>query len=315
MSERREQQEREEREEVRAGRRKITLHRPDKVLFPDDGLTKRDLVEHYRAVSRAMLPQLRDRPLMMVRHPDGIGRQGVVQKNVPDYFPDWIQRVELPKQDGTVVHVVCADQATLLYLAGQACVTPHRWLARADAPGRPDRLVFDLDPSEGSDFEDVRWAAQRLCGLLEDELGLPVQLMTTGSSGLHVVVPLDRGEPFDDVRDFAGDAADVLAARHPGRLTTEQRKSARAGRVYLDIQRNAYAQTAVAPYAVRALPGAPVAMPLARDELDDPELTARRWTVTTAAERAGRTPWGDTPRGRSLRPARRRLTRVAAPSS
>ncbi|AXK34008.1 ATP-dependent DNA ligase [Streptomyces armeniacus] len=296
-----------ERQEIRAGRRKITLHRPDKVLFPDDGLTKRDLVEHYRAVSRAMLPQLRDRPLMMVRHPDGIKRHGVVQKNVPEHFPDWIHRVELPKQDGTVTHVVCDDQATLLYLADQACVTPHRFLSRADAPDHPDRLIFDLDPSGDADFEDVRWAAQRVCDLLEDELGLPVQLMTTGSSGLHLIVPLDRRAPFDDVREFAGDAASLLARRHPDRLTVEQRKSARGSRIYLDVQRNAYAQTAVAPYAVRALPGAPVAMPLARDELDDPGLGARRWTVSTAGDRATKSPWSGAPRPRSLRRARRRL--------
>lgn len=228
---------------------------------------------------------------------------------MPDHFPGWIRRAELPKQGGTVLHPVCDDTPTLLYLADQACVTPHRWLSRTDAPDRPDRLVFDLDPSEGSGFEDVRWAAQRLCELLEEELRLPVLLMTSGSSGLHAVVPLDRGAVFDEVRAFASDAAGgVLAARHPDRLTTEHRKADRRGRVYLDVQRNAYAQTAVAPYAVRALPGAPVAMPLAREELDEPELTARRWTLVTAAARAREDPWADAPRrGRSLGPAARRL--------
>ncbi|MGP3949748.1 non-homologous end-joining DNA ligase [Streptomyces sp. 7N604] len=292
---------------IRVGRRTLPLHRPDKVLFPDDGFTKADLAEHYRAASRRMLPHLRHRPLMMVRHPDGIGKQGLVQKNIPDYFPDWIHRAEVPKEGGTVTHVVCDDAATLVYLADQACVTPHRWLARADAPDHPDRLVFDLDPSEGTDFEDVRWAARRVCELL-DELGLPAQLMTTGSSGVHVVVPLDRKSPFDDVRDFAMRAARLLADRHPDRLTTEQRKADRKGRVYLDVQRNAYAQTAVVPYAVRALPGAPVAMPFAREELDDPELTARRWTMTTAGDRLSADPWSPAPRGRSLRTAERRLS-------
>ncbi|MGP3998597.1 non-homologous end-joining DNA ligase [Streptomyces sp. 8N706] len=296
---------------IRVGRRTIELRRPEKVLFPDDGVTKADLVEHYRSVAPRMLPHLRRRPMMMVRHPDGIGKKALVQKNIPDYFPDWIHRTEVAKEGGTVTHVVCDDTATLVYLADQACVTPHRWLSRADAPDHPDQLIFDLDiPSPAAGFEDVRWAAHRVCGLM-DELGLPVRLMTTGSSGVHIVVPLDRRAPFDDVRSFASAAADLLADRHPDRLTTEQRKTERKGRVYLDIQRNAYAQTAVAPYAVRALPGAPVATPIAREELDDPELTSRRWTLTTIGERLPADPWSGTPRrGRSLRTAERRLSEV-----
>ncbi|MEV6314059.1 non-homologous end-joining DNA ligase [Streptomyces sp. NPDC051776] len=307
---------------MRAGGRTIALHRPDKVLFPDDGFTKADLAEHYRAAARRMLPHLRDRPLMMVRHPDGIGEQTVVQKNVPAHFPGWIRRAELPRRGergpggsgtrrgSTVTHVVCNDTATLVYLADQACITPHRWLARTDRPDHPDRLVFDLDPSEGTDFEDVRWTAHRVCELL-DELGLPVLLMTTGSSGTHALVPLDRSASFDGVRAFAASAAGLLAERHPDRLTTEQRKADRKDRVYLDVQRNAYAQTAVVPYAVRALPGAPVAMPFAREELDDPELSARRWTMATAADRlTGDDPWSPAPRGRSLRVAERRLSRM-----
>jgi bifunctional non-homologous end joining protein LigD len=295
-------------ERMRAGRRNVVLHRPEKVLFPDDGVTKRDLAAYYRRVAPRMLPQLRDRPLMLVRHPDGIGRHPVVQKNVPDHFPEWVRRVELPKQGGTVLHPVCDDTATLVYLADQACVTPHRWLSRADAPDHPDRMVFDLDPSGGAGFEDVRWAAHRVCGLLEDELRLPVLLMTSGSRGLHVIVPLDRREAFDGVRSFASGAAALLARRHPERLTDRHRKAERGDRVYLDVQRNAYAQTAVAPWAVRALPGAPVAMPLARTELDDAALTAGSWTLSTAPERARKDPWAGAPRrGRSLGPARRRL--------
>ncbi|KAF4408102.1 MULTISPECIES: non-homologous end-joining DNA ligase [Streptomyces] len=298
--------------QIRVGRRTLDISRPDKVLFPDDGITKADLVEHYRAVARRMVPQLRERPLMMVRHPDGIAKKALVQKNAPDYFPDWVHRAEMAKEGGTVTHVVCDDAATLAYLAGQACVTPHRWLSRADRPDHPDRLVFDLDPAEGAGFGDVRHAARQVCGLL-DSLGLPTLLMTSGSSGLHVVVPLDRQADFDSVRSFARHVAEVLAERHPDRLTTEQRKADRKGRVYLDVQRNAYAQTAVAPYAVRALPGAPVATPIGREELDDPELTARRWTMATIGERlAAEDPWSGMPRrGRSLRSAESRLARAA----
>ncbi|MCK7624345.1 non-homologous end-joining DNA ligase [Streptomyces sp. RS10V-4] len=291
---------------IRAGRRTVELTRPDKVLFPDDGITKADLADYYRSVARRMLPRLRGRPLMLERHPDGLDGPGFMQKDVPDHFPDWIHRAELPKEGGTVTYALCDDTATLTYLAGQGCLTPHRFLSRADRPHHPDLLVFDLDPP-GPDFTAVRDAARWLHDLL-DTLGLPSTVMTTGSRGLHVLVPLDRRAGFDDVRSFAREAAETLAARHPDRLTTEQSKQARRGRLYLDIQRNAYAQTAVAPYAVRARPGAPLAAPLTWDDVDDPELTPQRWTLATAEQLRKNDPWrGSRPRGRSLRPARRRL--------
>ncbi|MFF7853085.1 non-homologous end-joining DNA ligase [Streptomyces sp. NPDC007904] len=291
---------------VRAGRRTVRIHRPDKVLFPGGGdakeYTKGDLVDYHRAVAPYMLPHLRGRPLMLDRHPDGIEGPAFMQKNTPDGYPEWITRVEVAKEGGTVRHPVCDDTATLLYLVDQASVTLHRWLSRADAIDRPDRLVFDLDPA-GDDFEAVREAA-RLLGELLGELELPSAPMTTGSRGLHVVVPLAGGQDFDEVRAFAREVADTLAAAHPDRLTTAARKKDRGDRLYLDVQRNAYAQTAVAPYTVRPLPGAPVSW----DRLDDPDLHARRWTVADAAEHARTGPWDGLPRrGRALGPARRRL--------
>ncbi|MEW1682754.1 non-homologous end-joining DNA ligase [Streptomyces sp. T12] len=295
---------------VRAGRRRVEIHRPDKVLLPGDddarAYTKGDLVDYHRAVARHMLPHLRGRPLMLDRRPDGLGGPAFMQKNTPDSYPDWIRRAEVAKEGGTVTHTVCDDTATLLYLVDQAGVTLHRWLSRADDVDRPDRLVFDLDPS-GDDFEAVREAARRL-GELLGELALPSALMTTGSRGLHVIVPLDGSEDFDAVREFAREVADTLADAHPDRLTTAARKKDRGDRLYLDVGRNAYAQTAVAPWTVRALPGAPVATPITWDQLDDPELHARRWTVENAVEQAGAGPWsGLSGRGRSLAPARRRL--------
>lgn len=291
---------------VRAGPRQVEISRPDKVLFPGDGFTKSDLVSYVRRAARVMLPHLRRRALMLERYPDGIDAQRIMQKEVSDYFPDWLHRAELPKQGGTVTHAVCDDEAALVYLANQACVGLHRWLSKADRPDNPDRLVFDLDPP-GDDFGPVKRAARQLHGLL-DELELPSTVMTTGSRGLHVLVALDRRSGFDDVRSFAHEVADSLAARHPDSLTTEARKQARRGRLYVDVQRNAYAQTAIAPYCVRALPGAPVAAPLAWSELDDPDLTARRWTLTTIDQRLSRDPWqAESPRGHALGPARRRL--------
>jgi bifunctional non-homologous end joining protein LigD len=295
---------------VRAGRRTVEVHRPDKLLFPGGGdakeYTKGDLVDYHRAVAPFMLPHLRGRPLMLQRHPDGLDGPTFMQKNTPDHYPEWITRVEVAKEGGTVRHVVCDDTATLLYLAGQAAVTLHRWLSRADSVDHPDRLVFDLDPA-GDDFDAVREAA-RLLGELLDELELPSALMTTGSRGLHVIVPLNGRHDFDEVRSFARDVADTLADAHPDRLTTVARKKDRGERLYLDIQRNAYAQTAVAPFTVRPRPGAPVATPLTWDQLDDPELNARRWTIADAVEQARSNPWsGLLNRGRALGPARRRL--------
>jgi bifunctional non-homologous end joining protein LigD len=307
---------------VRAGRRTVEIHRPDKVLFPGGGdggggrdgggnaggaeYTKSDLVDYLRSVAPFMLPHLRGRPLMLERYPDGIDGGRFMQKNTPDHYPEWIGRVEAPKEGGTVLHTLCEDTATLLYLADQACLTLHRWLSRAGALDRPDRMVFDLDPA-GDDFPAVRRAAYRLREVL-DELGLPSAPMTTGSRGLHVVVPLNGRHGFDEVRAFAGDVAGLLARDHPGDLTTAARKKDRGDRLYLDIGRNAYAQTAVAPYTVRAKPGGPVAAPIAWEQLDDPGLDARRWTVENAVEQARTGPWESLPaRGRALGPARRRL--------
>ncbi|MEU6664961.1 non-homologous end-joining DNA ligase [Streptomyces sp. NPDC046727] len=298
---------------VRAGRRTVEIQRPGKVLFPGGGgaeeYTKGDLADYYRSVASYLLPHLRGRPLMLERYPDGLNGERFMQKNTPDHYPDWITRAEVPKEGGTVTHVVCDDTATLLYLADQACLTLHRWLSRVDragGPDHPDRLVFDLDPP-GDDFSAVRTAAGRLRELL-DELGLPAAPMTTGSRGLHLVVPLDGRHDFDDVREFARDVAEFAVAQDPDRLTTAARKEDRGERLYLDVQRNAYAQTAVAPYTVRARPGAPVAVPLAWEQLDDTGLDARRWTVADAVDQARTEPWKGLPaRGHGLGPARRRL--------
>lgn len=295
---------------VRAGRRTVEVHRPEKVLFPGDGAgkeyTKADLVDYYRAVAPFMLPHLRGRPLMLERHPDGVGGPRFMQKNTPDSYPDWISRVEVTKEGGTVCHTVCDDTATLVYLADQAALTLHRWLSRVGRVDRPDRMVFDLDPF-GDDFAPVHEAAWLLAELL-DELKLPSALMTTGSRGLHVVVPVNGHDDFDEVREFAKDVADTLAAAHPEKFTTAARKKDRGDRLYLDVQRNAYAQTAVVPFTVRAKPGAPVAAPMSWTQLDDPGLDARRWTVADAVDQARTNPWaGVMTKGRALGPARRRL--------
>ena len=285
----------------------VDITHPEKVLFPGDGITKADLASYYEDVFEWMLPHIAGRPLSLQRFPDGIGKHGFFHKDVPDYFPGFVRRVELPKADGTVTHAVASDARTLVYLVGQNTITPHVLLSRADRLWQPDRLVFDLDPP-GDDFAAVRRAA-RWTGDLLREIGLAPFAQVTGSRGIHVWVPLRRRAHFDDVKAFAREAAAVLAARHPDELTVEFRKAKRGGRILVDVMRNAYAQTAVPPYAVRPRPGAPVATPLEWEELSSSKLRPDGWTVETVLGRLASKgdPWADiqsSARGLS-RPARR----------
>lgn len=276
---------------VTLGGHRVELSSLDKVFFPDCGLTKGDVVDYYRRVSRYMLPFLEDRPLAVQRFPDGIGEDGFYQKNRPDHFPDWIESVEVETGEGRHTHIACQDAATLVYLANQGCIVFHGWLARKDALHEPDQLIFDLDPS-GKGFDSVRFAARVVRELLE-ELECTSFVKTTGSRGLHVVVPLARKTDFDDVRQLARDIAELAARREPRRLTTKTRKNARRGRLFLDYLRNSYAQHAVVPYSVRALPGAPVATPLAWSELEDSDLDAQTWHIGNVLQRLGQRedPW------------------------
>jgi len=286
------------------------------VLFPEDDITKGDLVAYYQQAADAMLPFLRDRPVAMRRYPDGIaGRPGIMQKNVPDYFPGWITRAQVRKQGGSLQQVICDKPATIVYLANQACIELHSFLSRLDRIDDPDQLIFDLDPPDANRFADVRSLALGLRQLLEDELRLAAFVKTTGGRGLHVQVPLNARADFDTARGFALDVAGLLAARNPGLATTEQRKDKRGDLIYLDVMRNAYAQLAVAPYSVRARPGAPVATPLSWDELDDSGLNPGKFTIKTVPGRIseGNDPWaGLARRGSGLTRAQERLRRLTA---
>jgi bifunctional non-homologous end joining protein LigD len=270
---------------IRAGNIRVELSNTGKVLFPGDEFTKGDLISYYRDVASRMLPYLRDRPIAMARYPDGINGQRIFQKNAPGYFPGWISRAKVGKQDGTLQHVVCDKPATLVYLANQACIELHVFLSRLGKLDHPDQLVFDLDPPGDDQFGEARRAALALRDLLAGELGLTAFVKTTGGKGLHIHVTLNAADDFDSVRAFARQAGGLLAARHPDLVTTEQRKDNRGGRVYIDIMRNAYAQTVVAPYVVRARPGAPVAVPLHWDEVTDSCLAPGRFTLRTVRGR------------------------------
>jgi bifunctional non-homologous end joining protein LigD len=274
---------------IRAGRRRVRISNPDKLLFPSDGIAKADLAAYYAEIALAMAPHVRDRPLNLWRWNAGIEGEVVVQQAIPRGAPDWVRRVTVPRRrGGTVDHAVGGEAATLVWLANQNCITPHR-------PDLPDRLVFDLDPPDEdaqSHFPAIRAGARELGSLL-GELGLAAFAMTSGSRGLHVVAPLRRRARADEARAAAGEIAELLAARLPDTLTTAWRKEKRGGRVLVDVARNTYAQTTVAPYAVRALPGAPVATPLAWEELEDPELHPRRWTLGSVPGRVAERgdPW------------------------
>ena len=249
----------------------VTITHPDKVLFPEDGLTKRDLVDYYGRVAAKMLPHVRDRPVHMNRFPNGIGGVAIQQKRIPRSFPAWITRaiVDLHR-GGVITHAAIDNAATLVYLANYNVVSVHVWQSRVQAPEHPDQVIFDLDPS-GEDFPLVRSTA-RAVGRLLEELGLRPFVKTTGSRGLHVVVPIAVGPDFETVHVFAEWVAQQLAATDPDRLTTEFIKQQRRGRLFLDVNRNAYAQTAVAPYSLRERRGAPIAMPIEWSDLDDVTL-------------------------------------------
>ncbi len=276
---------------LRASGRDIEISSADKVLFPDDGITKMDLARYYAGIAETALPHYRDRPVTMQRFPDGIGADGFFQKNVPDHFPDWIERLEVPKEGGVVTHALVGEAAALVYLADQGCITPHLALARAGAVRKPDRMVFDLDPSD-DDFGKVQEVARAVKQALEAR-GLPSFVATTGSRGLHIVLSLDASEDVDRLRPFARDLAAKVAEAHPTLATTEQRKAKRGDRVLIDTFRTAYAQTAVAPYAVRARPGAPVATPLRWGEAFAADMAPDRYTIGSIFRRLGQMddPW------------------------
>jgi bifunctional non-homologous end joining protein LigD len=302
-------------QEITADGITVPLSHPDKVLFPGDGITKADLARYYADVADRMLPWLRDRPITMVRYPDGLEGQRFFQKNAPSYFPGWIRRVRLGKEGGEVEHVICDKPATLVYLANQACIEIHAFTSRADKLDAPDQMVFDFDPPDGERFADVRRAALWARDLLAGELGLTSFVRTSGGRGLHVHVALNRRADFDAVREFAHQAAEVLARRHPDAITTEQRKDKRGPRIYADVMRNAYAQTVVASYAVRARAGAPVATPLNWAEVEDENLKPAQFTMATVRARldGGADPWADFTESRhGLGDAAKRLAKLNA---
>jgi bifunctional non-homologous end joining protein LigD len=285
---------------------------PEKVLFPDDGITKGELAAYYESIAPAMVPHLRARPVTMERYPAGIDKKGFWQKDVSKGFPEWLERVAVPKKDGTVHHPLVANTAALLWVANQNTITLHVWTSRAPDLYHPDVCVFDLDPSR-DDPAAVRAAAIALRDLL-NELGLPSWVKTSGSKGFHIVVALDGKSTTDDVARFAHTVGTVLVKRDPDLLTQEFSKADRGGRILVDTGRNGYSATFAAAYTVRAKPGAPVSAPCTWDEIERGDVAPRTFTLRTMAERVAKVGdlWSDMrKRQRSLRPAMSKLERLS----
>jgi len=285
---------------------------PDKVLFPDDGITKGELAGYYELVAPVMLPHLRGRPVTMERYPAGIGSEGFWQKDVVRGFPEWLERIEVPKKGGMVHHPLVTDTRALLWVTNQNTITLHVWVSRAPRLRHPDVCVFDLDPSREDDTDVLRAVALDLRDFLA-ELGLPSWVKTSGSKGFHIVVSLDGKSTTAEVARFAHAAGTALVKRDPRRLTQEFSKADRGGRILVDTGRNGYSATFAAAYAVRARPGAPVSAPCTWAEIERGLVGPRTFTLRTMTERVATVGdlWSEMREsGQALGPAADKLRRI-----
>ena len=261
----------------------MVIAHPEKILFPEDGITKGDLATYYETIAPLMLPHILRRPVTMERFPSGIGQKGFLQKDVSKGFPAWLERVKVPKKDGVVHYPMVTDHDSLLWLVNQNSITPHVWISRAPDVLHPDLCVFDLDPSI-EDGAMLRDAAVALRDLL-DELGLPAWVKTSGSKGFHIAVPLDGKTEIGEVERFAHGVGTVLVKRDPKNLTQEFHKVDRGRRILIDTGRNGWSATHAAVYAVRAKPGAPVSAPCTWEELESASIGPRTFTLKNMAAR------------------------------
>jgi bifunctional non-homologous end joining protein LigD len=265
--------------------RHVEFSNVDKVMFPEAGVTKGELIQFYLEVADKLIPHLRDRPVTLERLPDGVaeGKPRFWQKNTPDYYPSWIPRVELPSGEGKRVHYVLVNDAeTLAYLVNQGTITFHPYLSRVSDLDRPDFVLFDLDPSAAT-FKDVVRVARTLHEVL-GKAAVESFPKTSGKSGLHVMVPWDQPGDFDAARAWAMKTAGEVVKALPEVATTERLKAKRGSRVYVDVIQNGPGKHAVPPYVVRATPGATVSTPLEWKEVTA-KLDPKRFDVRTAPRR------------------------------
>ncbi len=276
--------------EIRRGRRTLRLSNLDKPFWPDEGITKGELLAYYRDVAEVLVPHLRKRPFTMKRYPDGWQGKSFFQKQAPSHIPDWIETAPFPAstregEKRVIDYALVDDDLALLWMVNMGCIDMHAWASRADRPERPDWVMFDLDPSEGATFEDVIQVALLVRETL-DVLGLESVPKTSGSRGIHVLVPIARRHGFDQVREFAGIVAGALARAHPGLVTTEWTRAKRQG-VLVDANQNGPGKTTASVYSVRPRPGAPVSTPIRWDEVK-PGLDIHSFTMDAVLERVAR---------------------------
>lgn len=250
----------------------IELSHLDKIFYPQARITKGAVINYYDKIAEYFIPHIKDHMVVMHRYPNGLGSPEFYQKSVPDYFPSWIDRktVDL-KHGGEQTLVLIQHKATLIYLSNQGVLVYHSWLSTANNINNPDKIVFDLDPSSNN-IGTLRFAAEAIKKTMEEYRLIPF-VMTTGSRGYHVVIPIKANHTFEKVHNFAKKIAHNLANQYPRDFTIELNKSQRQGRVFIDYLRNSFGQTSVAPYSLREREGAPVATPIEWDELSttDPQ--------------------------------------------
>jgi bifunctional non-homologous end joining protein LigD len=278
--------------EVRIGKHAVKLSNLDKVFWPDDGITKGDLLRYYRAVAPVVIPHIRDRPFTMKRYPDGIEGGHFFQKDAPSHLPDWIPTVgveattrDRPRRTRTIRAPLVNDEPALLWMVNMGCIDLNTWYSRVDKPDRPDFVLFDLDPAQGAGFPEVIQVALLVKEVL-DALGLVGFPKTSGSDGMHVLVPIERRHTYDDTREFSAIVAGTLARTHRGLVTTEWTKSKRKG-VLIDSNQNGEGKTIASVYSVRPHPGAPVSTPLRWDEVKE-GLDPREFTMDAVLARIDR---------------------------
>jgi len=272
----------------------IPISHPDKLLFPEDGITKGEMAEYYETIAPVMLPHIVGRPVTMERFHRGIAAPGFFQKDVSKGFPEWLERVEVPKSGGTVHHPIVSDTRSLVWMANQNCITPHVWTRRVSDLQHPDICVFDLDPPDDAKPEVLRAAVLALRDLL-GELGLTSWVKTTGSKGFHVAVSLDGSTDLPTAAHFADAVGTLFARRDPKHLTQEFHKVDRDGRILVDTGRNNYSATFAAAYAVRARSGAPISAPCTWAEIERGEVAPQTFTLRTmhARVKSAGDPWSD----------------------
>jgi bifunctional non-homologous end joining protein LigD len=266
----------------------VSLSSPERVLFPETGITKGDLFEYYDRIAPALVTHLRDRPFTMKRYREGIAGDGFFQKQAPKGMPGWIptRRFEThPREGGSrlVDFPLVNSREALLWMVQMHCIDMNAWYSRVDKPDRPDYVVFDLDPPDDADGFEQAIAVGHLIRELLDELELPGYVKTSGADGIHVLAPIRRSASFEQTYEFAGAAARLLEARHPGVVTTEWLKKKRRG-VLVDHRQNGWGKTIASVYSVRPKPGAPVSTPLRWEELV-PDLRPRDFTMDVALRR------------------------------